>query len=132
MIDTKELRINNWVYYGERSKFPMQVETIGKDYAYLDFEENEGDVFECDSKDMMPIPISEKFIKNINQMPNSIEPPFYINAIEFDLSKGKGVIVLSVNNCQHSIGTPITYVHELQNLVFDLSKEELKIKREWL
>ena len=130
MINTRELRLSNWVYDGETSRFPMQVETISRDYVYLDFEGNEGDVFECEPEDMVPIPISKNLIRNLNQIINSVEPPFFIHMIEFDFVNGK--FILSVNNRQYHIGSPIIYVHELQNLVFDLTKEELEIKREWL
>lgn len=41
MINTPELRVGNWVYDGTRTQFPMFIDTVGKGFAYLDFENNE-------------------------------------------------------------------------------------------
>lgn len=37
--------------------FPMQVTSVGDDYLYADFEGNEGDVWEFDDNDNIPVPI---------------------------------------------------------------------------
>lgn len=42
MIKASELMLGNWVYDGDKTKFPMQVVGIGENYVYLDFEDNEG------------------------------------------------------------------------------------------
>ena len=44
MINVRELSLGNFVYDGDRTKFPMFVQTIGEDYVYLNFEGNEVDV----------------------------------------------------------------------------------------
>lgn len=64
-MNTKDLMIGNWVYYTKKSKFPMRVVSLGEDYVYLDFEENEGDVFEPRLEDMMPIPVTEDLLQRI-------------------------------------------------------------------
>ena len=38
--------------------FPMQITTVGDDYAYATFEGNEGDPWEFDDKDNQPQPIT--------------------------------------------------------------------------
>ena len=38
--------------------FPMQITTVGDDYAYATFEGNEGDPWEFDDKDDQPEPIT--------------------------------------------------------------------------
>ena len=45
-----ELRIGNWVYDSKYTQYPMQVVCVGSDYVYLDFEGNEGDVWEALNK----------------------------------------------------------------------------------
>jgi hypothetical protein len=45
-ITTSDLRLGNWLYESDKSKFPMQVESIGKNWIYIDFEGNDGDSFE--------------------------------------------------------------------------------------
>ena len=62
-ITTSDLRLGNWLYESDKSKFPMQVESIGKNWIYLDFEGNEGDVFENSDKEIYPIPLTKKLPK---------------------------------------------------------------------
>ena len=62
---TSDLRLGNWLYESDKSKFPMQVEGIGKDWIYLNFEGNEGDVFENTDKEIYPIPITRGLIENL-------------------------------------------------------------------
>jgi hypothetical protein len=45
-ITTSDLRLGNWLYETNKSKFPMQVVAIGDDWVQLDFEGNDGDSFE--------------------------------------------------------------------------------------
>lgn len=42
MIATGDLRLGNWVYESECTRYPMYVHTIGEDYVYLNFDGNEG------------------------------------------------------------------------------------------
>ena len=65
MIDLHELALGNWVYDGECTQFPMQVVGIGKDYVYLDFEGNEGDLWESTSEDLQGIPITQELLRKI-------------------------------------------------------------------
>ena len=65
MISVPDLCIGNWVYDGERTQFPMQVVGIGTDYVYLDFEGNEGDLWESKPEDLMGIPLTEKLLEKI-------------------------------------------------------------------
>ena len=41
----------------DKHGFPMQITTVGDDYAYATFERNEGDPWEFDDKDNQPQPI---------------------------------------------------------------------------
>ena len=41
----------------DKHGFPMQITTVGADYAYATFEGNEGDPWEFDDKDDQPQPI---------------------------------------------------------------------------
>ena len=68
-ITTSDLRLKNWLYESDKSKFPMQVEGIGKDWIYLNFEGNEGDCFENTDKEIYPIPITKELIvKSLNSL----------------------------------------------------------------
>ena len=50
MLKCDELMFGDWIT--EKHGYPMQVTTVGKDYLYADFEDNEGDVFEFDDEDI--------------------------------------------------------------------------------
>ena len=51
MIKTKELMLGNWVYAGAKTQFPMYVVGVFDDFAYLDFEGNESDMWEEEEED---------------------------------------------------------------------------------
>ena len=54
-IRCRELQYGDWIT--DKNGFPMQITTVGEDYAYATFEGNEGDPWEFDDKDDQPQPI---------------------------------------------------------------------------
>ena len=54
-IRCRALMVGDW--YCDLHGFPMQITTVGDDYAYATFEGNEGDPWEFDDKDDQPHPI---------------------------------------------------------------------------
>ena len=52
MIKPQDLCIGNYVYDGDKTKFPMYVQTIGEDYVYLNFEGNESDPWETTPEEL--------------------------------------------------------------------------------
>ena len=64
-IKTSDLRLGNWLYYTNETKFLMQVVAIGDDWVQLDFEGNDGDSFEINGNEICPIPITKEFVKHI-------------------------------------------------------------------
>ena len=136
-IKTSDLRLGNWLYYTNETKFLMQVVAIGNDWVQLDFEGNESDVFENTDKEIYPIPFSDRFLSELSK--NIIYDGYlmYIgpnNDLEVYVGIKDGVIFLtpSVNDDDFEIGISIRYVHELQNIYHALTGKELEIKREWL
>lgn len=65
MIDLHELALGNFVYDGDRTKFPMYVETIGEDYVYLNFDGNESDLWETTPEELQGIPLTGELLKKI-------------------------------------------------------------------
>ena len=55
IIRCRALMVGDWCC--DRHGFPMQITTVGDDYAYATFEGNEGDPWEFDDKDDQPHPI---------------------------------------------------------------------------
>ena len=135
-IKTSDLRLKNWLYESDKSKFPMQVEGIGKDWIYLNFEGNEGDVFENTDKEIYPIPFSVELLSELSKNLISDGYIIYIGSenIEFSVERKDEIINLvpCVNYDEYDIGKPIRYVHQLQNLYKELTGNELEIRREWL
>ena len=136
---TSDLRLKNWLYESDKSKFPMQVEGIGKDWIYLNFDGNEGDCFENTDKEIYPIPITKELIvKSLNAEPlgddYSVKLGDY-RYIYFRINNDGYISIDFFNyddNSENEICDGIRYVHELQNLYYALTGNELKIEREWL
>lgn len=140
MMTTSDLRIGNWLYESECTRYPMYVHTIGEDYVYLNFDGNEGDVFECKPEELQGIPITEELLTKMGARKvtdigwNVVES--YSAGVRIELR----VILFSESEIDVKIrrstphledyfqGSSIHYLHELQNLYWDLTKQELKIK----
>ena len=62
-------QIGDWVYDSKRSQYPMQVVAVFGERngticdLDLDFEGNEGGVWECKADEVVPIPITDEFLK---------------------------------------------------------------------
>lgn len=118
MINTKELMLDNWVYDGERTKFPMKVVNIDKDMVYLDFEDNEGDVFDGRMEDICPIPLTEDiFNKNSFEYLDGVYYLKQCSNTEF-CKNDDGYFYMTSNLGEYNcIERPIRYVHQLQNIL---------------
>ena len=129
MIPVQDLCIGNWVYDGERTQFPMQVVGIGTDYVYLDFEGNEGDMWESTPNDVEGIPLKGELLEKIgftfkdglwrHQLGVKVKPDVGFVSIE---NKDSEHWLYSTSNCKD-----IWYLHQLQNLVRIITKKELLI-----
>jgi hypothetical protein len=127
----------------------MYVHTIGDDYVYLNFDGNEGDVFECKPEELQGIPLTEELLEKMGFWKHpkadlyecafgTDEANNRVRSIVLSLKFGLVNITdyvlpeLPIKDSLHSL-TPscaarIKYLHELQNLYWDLTKQELKIK----
>ena len=136
-MTTKEIQIGNWLTDGPKG-FPMFVQAIyGDDTVYLDFEENEGDTWETDIKDICPIPITKELLLN-SGFTNKSAPDIYtykekVNGWMIDLFQmDDGNHVLKFfkggNKPLKIYHYTVTYIHELQNAVRLITKQDLKIE----
>ena len=130
MINSKDLRLENWVY--NTHNIPMVVKTIGMDYIYVDFKNNPGDLLEFNTYNpFKPITLTEEILLKIKGIekhksikdryvlkdsPYSfhIEDGFW-NEPSLDIMKN-GMYIICVE-----------HLHELQNTMFWLLKEELTV-----
>lgn len=123
-MNIRELQIGDWVYEGERTQFPMFVTGILKDSdgnggeVYLDFDGNEGDIWEVNIEDVRPIPITEELLTN-----NGLEkhPSYWNESQNYFKLPDKRFALLSVMDGDETsyrirgMGINVKYVHELQN-----------------
>lgn len=125
MIKVRELAIGNWVYDGDRTKFPMFVQTIGEDYVYLNFEGNEGDVWESTPEDLRGIPITGELLEKIGF---TYKDGLWRHEWGINVQPQAGFVFIE-NKDEYGTYTckDIWYLHQLQNLVRIIIKKELLI-----
>lgn len=138
MVDVRDLTIGCNVYDGDKSKFPMYVRAIGEDYVYLDFEGNEGDLWATPDK-LQGIPITEDLLTKMGAKKvtdigwnviesNSAGVRIELRVLLFSESEIEVRIRRETphweDRCQHNT---IHYLHELQNLFWNLTKQQLKV-----
>ena len=129
MIPVQDLCIGNWVYDGERTQFPMQVVGIGTDYVYLDFEGNEGDLWESKPEDLMGIPITEELLEKLGF---TFSSGLWRLKLGVKIKSGAGFVFIENKDKEHWLYGNCTckdiwYLHQLQNLVRIITKQELKV-----
>lgn len=118
MIQAKELMLGNWVYAGIKTQFPMQVVGVFGDVAHLDFEGNEGDVWEEKEEDMLPIPLTEEiFNKNGFEYLTGVYYLKQCSNTEFCKNDDGNFYITSNLGEYNCIERPIKYVHQLQNIL---------------
>lgn len=137
MISIQDLCVGNWVYDGERTRFPMYVQAIGEDYVYLNFEGNEGDLWESTPEELQGIPITKEIlIKNGFEyvteftyelrLPNQIAGHDIIGIIVdsgfVSMAHESKSLIMSRCTC-----SGVLFVHELQNLFWNITKQQLTI-----
>lgn len=139
MIDVRDLTIGCYVYDGDRTKFPMYVQTIGEDYVYLNFEGNEGDLWESTPEELQGIPLTRELLEKagFRKMSDDIYiyyrcegGDYYEVFIYFDREEETKIEVIKQNiSFSHVLKNhKIKFFHELQNIFFWLNKKNLEVK----
>ena len=122
-----DLRIGNWVHDG--SNFPMQVVGIFEDVVYLNFEGNEGDVWECGLEGPKPFELTEEWLEKFgfekNMKSTWIIQIFQENFLEIGFGSYPTFEFGNYFSERWNDPMKIDYVHQLQNLYFALSGREL-------
>lgn len=133
MIHYKDLMIGNWIYESDNG-FPMYVVSIGDDYCYLNFDGNEGDLWEGEDKDMMPIEVTEELLVKIGFEKYSHDTP----PTEFRKKIGDYYVFVKHTKDHwyfrvygkvyyNSGGFDFQYLHELQNGIRLITKGDLEV-----
>lgn len=119
----EELRIGNIVQ--DHNGFQMQVVGIFEDEILLDFEGNEGDVWQFSKKEMellQGVPLTESWLLNYGFIE---EDGFWIKG-EIVLIEFEGCFALDAVDV--SCPPKLPHIHQLQNLYYALTNEELTPK----
>lgn len=129
MIKPQDLCIGNYVYDGDKTKFPMYVETIGEDYVYLNFDGNEADLWETTPEDLQGIPLTGELLEKIGF---TLKDGLWRHKWGIKVKPEAGFVFIENKDEEHWMyGTctckDIWHLHHLQNLVRIIIKKELLI-----
>jgi hypothetical protein len=140
-MGTSDLRIGNWLYESNISRFPMQVESIGRDWINLDFEGNESGCFEVGGKEIYPIPLNRELLERLGfkYCDNHVYEYMDDDSILFDEPDDwKNTEHYPVGmECKEIFfrGSTVIrclYLHQLQNFFYCITNKELEINGDWL
>ena len=134
-LQLQDLQIGDWVQeindITGKPSMPMYVSAIFESgHVYLDFDGNEGDVWEVDIKDIAPIEIKENvlvgfgFRKEI--IGTSLTHPNDGNELGIAFNEERNYWNAGTNNQPYAF-INCNYIHELQHRVFDITHKPLKL-----
>ena len=120
--------LGNWVFDGNHTKFPMQITSLSEGYVTMSFPSNEGMDWESKPEDLMGIPLTDELLEKcgLRSVDSMWEHPDYSFEMDYDFEKD--VYIPSYNWVEYYIGHPIKFLHELQNLFWNITKQQLNIK----
>ena len=129
MIHVRELAIGDFVYDDDYSKFPMFVVTVGEDFVCLNFEGNEGDVWESIPEDLQGIPLTGELLEKCGF---TLKDGLWRHKWGIKVKPEAGFVFIENKDEEHWMyGTctckDIWYLHQLQNLTRNITKKELLI-----
>lgn len=133
MVDVSELRIGNWVYDGDRTQFPMYIETIARDYVYLNFPSNEGDIWESTPDELHGIPLTGELLTRLGFSYNGTglwKKTEKRREVGVNPERGFLFVEAFDNKWLDSRGWwhEIKYLHQLQNCFRDMAKEDFVVE----
>jgi hypothetical protein len=114
----EDLRIGNWVHQGDG--FPMQIVAIFQDEVYLNFEGNEGDVWECKIADLKGFEANTEWLDTLGYKLS--ENKTCIVKGNFTYSIELGVLYWRMEAIEPKL---TKYVHQIQNLHLALAGQKL-------
>ena len=131
MIDIRDLTIGNWVFDGNHTKFPMQITSLSEGYVTMSFPSNEGMDWESKPEDLQGIPLTEEIMNGNGFRFNGIWWRKHEAEYVLDVSIGLAYVQIEKwsDSRIHSRCTchGVRFVHELQNLFWTITKQQLKV-----
>lgn len=124
-METSELRRGNYVSRKDIGNGSERIEIVLEIYKTKLLTSGAVSVI-VNQNEIEPIPLTEEWLLKLGF--ENLNYGWYLNKIKlFDYSYKKGSINLKINSFDVP-STQIKYVHQLQNLHFALTEEELTIK----
>ena len=117
-MNPEELRLGNWVHQGDG--FAMQVVAIFEDEVYLDFEGNEGDVWECKIADLKGLQIVTDWLETLGY--KFSENKMWMYKGNFTYWIELGIFYWRMEPIEQRL---TKYVHHIQNLHLALTGEKI-------
>lgn len=124
MIQAKELRIGNYLYYRDKESF-LEVVSLGSRFETIN---ERGLLYGSDDiEEYKPIPLTEEILLKCGFEYSSKDwlELKYKNLI-FNTDRSVNMSVVYLNTCNDWL--EIKHLHQLQNLYFALTGKELEIK----
>lgn len=136
MIKTTDLMLGNWVEYAtglhkDKRSIPMQVTGIFSDTVYLNFEGNEGDVFEEEEENLLGIPLTGNvlLLNGFEKENDEIYTLKRNGKIYFKIFFHEDVISLVIYDTKtYTAFIHLRYLHQLQNAYFMLTGKQLEVR----
>jgi hypothetical protein len=128
MVDKNEFRLGNFVMDSNSGEW-MVVDEIRDEVVVKFVNKDKHSVME--DKKMLPIPITPALLDTRCGFyhPAEEQHDFWLyRVIKFNLSESGMCLWNDEENCMMFGTVPFQYLHQLQNIVFDLTGEELDLK----
>jgi len=124
-MEARELRIGNLIY-DYNNRLITVIAIIKEDCYFIECNENHSKYL---LEDINPIPLTEDWLEifGFKYDYGRWEKEYY-NEYVFEIEKIPEGCILSINCGEYTEGKPFKHVHQLQNLYFALTGEELTIK----
>ena len=130
MIQVADLAIGNWVYDEESTQFPMRVQAIGEDYVCLNFEGSEAEPWVSTPEELQGVPLTAELLEKIGF---SFSSGLWRHSLGVKVKPEDGFVFIENKDEEkwlYSYGffKGIHYLHQLQNLLAIVLKQEFKIE----
>lgn len=124
MMDIRELRIGNYLNHFELGI--VEVIAVGKDYIHCIFN---GETFYENIRSFSHIPITEERLINAGFSKDFGKDIYNKEDITWHYWNPSSIII-NINNgfVNYNLEIECGYIHQLQNIVFDLTKKEIEFK----
>lgn len=131
-MNLTELRVGNFVTQGKKDAY--RVVSVNKESVFIDLPKSDklpfGAKWKNDARNIEPVPITEEWLEKLGFGMQGAGPHYYMISKDVYLLFFPSECRILLVDDHQSVGLPVSvrHVHQLQNLVFALTGEELEVK----